>query len=219
MTLFCHLKVEIERQCSYICFMKPEKPLFTAKLFVENQENQQKIIKAIKKQKGVYELIDSIEQLKSSLKCIVFVEEHLLDEKLFSDKDLFNRIENLEVVWVIVGNTKKFKTQPLAIKRIKGTISNYSEGLNSLLESYIEIHNKFTKREKALSKKLNRLFFLYHLLYEKEYMEMPDILRLTNVSKRTIFRDFQLLREILLTQTVCLYHDEPKKYCIKDLNF
>jgi hypothetical protein len=199
--------------------MKAKEPLFTAKLFVENQENQRKIIKAIKELKGSYELIDSADNLKSLTKSIVFVEEHLLDENFFQTGDLFERIEDLEVSWVTVGNKKKFIPQPLAVKRINSNLSNDSSGLNSLLESYIEIHNKFTQREKVLSKKLNRLFFLYHQLYEKESLEMSDILRLTNVSKRTIFRDFQLLREVLMTQTICLDDFDQKKYYIKDLKF
>lgn len=197
--------------------MSAVKPSFFSVLLVENQNNLHSLTEAIKACKGKMQILGSVSLLKNQTNSIVFVEEQLLDEMIFRDEQLYDRIENLEVFFVIIGTTRKFIPQPLNVKRIFNPISGKKQ-IVSMLEIYKDFQQKLNQRDKALKKKLNRLFYIYHQLYEKESIKMNEILRLTKVSKRTIFRDFQTIREVLVTQTI-KYDENEQMYYLEDIKF
>ncbi len=197
--------------------MSAVKPSFFSALLVENQNNLHLLSEAIKACKGKMSNVNSASLLKNESNSIVFVEEQLIDETIFRDEQLYDRIENLEVFFVIIGTARKFIPQPLNVKRIFNPISGKKQ-IVSLLEIYKDFQQKLNQRDKALTKKLNRLFYIYHQLYEKESIKMTEILRLTKVSRRTIYRDFQTLREVLVTQTI-KYDENEQMYYMEDIKF
>jgi hypothetical protein len=197
--------------------MSAIKPLFLSTLLVKNQNNLDLLTESIQFCNMKLEQLSSSNPLRNQINTIVFVEEHLLDATFFRDEQLFDRIENLDVFFILIGTTKKFIPQPLNIKRIFDPISGKKQ-IISILEMYKDFQQKLNQRDKALTKKLNRLFYIYHQLYEKESIKMTEILRLTKVSRRTIYRDFQTLREVLVTQTI-KYDENEQMYYMEDIKF
>lgn len=195
--------------------MKKQNLKFTCLIWSIKPSNLTILKRAIKNQNGKFELIDSIDSLKNRSDILLIVEEDLLPEALFSDNELSIKIEDLEIFVLIIGTKRKFKYQPTLVKQIEDPLNTDSQ-IVTILDVFQIYSEKLNTREKALNKKLGRLFYIYQRLFEKETITSKEIQALTHVSKRTIQRDFQILREVLVTKTI-VYDENEKSYSIQDI--
>jgi uncharacterized protein YfkK (UPF0435 family) len=124
-------------------------------------------------------------------------------------------IESKSVFFIIIGNNKFFKRQPIEVKRISHKNVN-TEMIKNIIEIWNDYKNKLNQREKILTKKLARLFYIYHILYEKESISASEIINIAKISKRTFQRDLKILKEVLVTKNIKL-DPESQTYFLEDI--
>jgi hypothetical protein len=146
---------------------------------------------------------------------IVFVDENYIDDRFFDDDILLDKLEKLELFLVIVGKNIKLKRIPPQVNSIDSPIID-TKKVSDLIDKWQHYRTNLNLREQALTVKLNRIFFIYHKLFEGEYLYMDDILKMASVTKRTILRDLKTLKEVLVTKKITF--DEVKKaYIMEDI--
>ena len=147
---------------------------------------------------------------------IILCDEQDLDENIFrTNIPLVESIEKMDALFVIIGNLKGFPRKPINVKVLKKN-QDVANNISVLLDKWICINEKRNKREKVLAIKLNRLFYILHELETKDEVFMEDIIKVTGVSKRTVQRDFQLIREMLIHKDIA-YDEFNKSYVLNDL--
>ena len=165
--------------------------------------------------KGKTTTVTSKSLLVSFSDTIVFVDENYIDDRFFDDDILLDKLEKLELFLVIVGKNKKLKRIPPQVNSIDSPIIDIKK-VSDLIDKWQHYRTNLNLREQALTVKLNRLFFIYHKLFEGEYLYMDDILKMASVTKRTILRDLKTLKEVLVTKKITF--DEVKKaYIMEDI--
>jgi len=146
---------------------------------------------------------------------IIFVDEENIDEHFFSDETLLDKLEKLQLFIVIVGTTKKLRRVPPQVQFISKPIISKKQVL-VIIEIWQRYRQNLNKREQALTVKLNRLFFIYHKLFEGEYLYIDDIMKMASVTKRTILRDLKILRDVLVTKEIT-FDEEKRAYIMEDI--
>jgi hypothetical protein len=147
---------------------------------------------------------------------IILCDEQDLDEHIFRiNISLVEAIEKMDALFVIIGDLKRFPFKPINVKVLKKN-QDVANNISVLLDKWICINEKRNKREKVLAIKLNRLFYILHELENKDEVFMEDIIKVTGVSKRTVQRDFQLIREMLIHKDIA-YDEFNKSYVLNDL--
>jgi hypothetical protein len=146
---------------------------------------------------------------------IVFVDENYIDDRFFDDDILLDKLEKLELFLVIVGKNIKLKRIPPQVNSIDSPIID-TKKVSDLIDKWQHYRTNLNLREQALTVKLNRLFFIYHKLFEGEYLYMEDILKMASVTKRTILRDLKTLKEVLVTKKIT-FDEEKKAYIMEDI--
>jgi hypothetical protein len=146
---------------------------------------------------------------------IIFVDEENIDEHFFNDETLLEKLEKLNLFIVIVGTTKKLKRIPPQVQFISKPIISKKQVL-VIIDIWQRYRQNLNKREQALTVKLNRLFFIYHKLFEGEYLYIDDIIKMASVTKRTILRDLKILRDVLVTKEIT-FDEEKRAYIMEDI--
>jgi hypothetical protein len=146
---------------------------------------------------------------------IIFVDEENIDEHFFSDETLLDKLEKLQLFIVIVGTTKKLRRVPPQVQFISKPIISKKQVL-VIIEIWQRYRQNLNKREQALTVKLNRLFFIYHKLFEGEYLYIDDVMKMASVTKRTILRDLKILRDVLVTKEIT-FDEEKRAYIMEDI--
>ena len=165
--------------------------------------------------KGKTTAVTSKSLLVSFSDTIVFVDENYIDDRFFDDDILLDKLEKLELFLVIVGENIKLKRIPPQVNRIDSPIIDIKK-VSDLIDKWQHYRTNLNLREQALTVKLNRLFFIYHKLFEGEYLYMDDILKMASVTKRTILRDLKTLKEVLVTKKIT-FDEEKKAYIMEDI--
>jgi len=165
--------------------------------------------------KGKITTVTSKSLLVSFSDTIVFVDENYIDDRFFDDDILLDKLEKLELFLVIVGKNIKLKRIPPQVNRIDSPIID-TKKVSDLIDKWQHYRTNLNLREQALTVKLNRLFFIYHKLFEGEYLYMDDILKMASVTKRTILRDLKTLKEVLVTKKIT-FDEEKKAYIMEDI--
>jgi hypothetical protein len=165
--------------------------------------------------KGKTTTVTSKSLLVSFSDTIVFVDENYIDDRFFDDDILLDKLEKLELFLVIVGKNKKLKRIPPQVNSIDSPIIDIKK-VSDLIDKWQHYRTNLNLREQALTVKLNRLFFIYHKLFEGEYLYMDDILKMASVTKRTILRDLKTLKEVLVTKKIT-FDEEKKAYIMEDI--
>lgn len=133
---------------------------------------------------------------------IIFCDERDLSPILFrKNMSLVEAIENMEVLMVVIGKSIDFKWTPINVQRIKKD-DNIKKNVAKLIDKWLIIIDKINQREKVIANKLNRLFYILHEFETKDDIYMKDIIKVTGVSKRTVQRDFQLIKEMLINKDI-----------------
>jgi hypothetical protein len=165
--------------------------------------------------KGKTTTVTSKSLLVSFSDTIVFVDENYIDDRFFDDDILLDKLEKLELFLVIVGKNIKLKRIPPQVNSIDSPIIDIKK-VSDLIDKWQHYRTNLNLREQALTVKLNRLFFIYHKLFEGEYLYMEDILKMASVTKRTILRDLKTLKEVLVTKKIT-FDEEKKAYIMEDI--
>jgi hypothetical protein len=165
--------------------------------------------------KGKTTTVTSKSLLVSFSDTIVFVDENYIDDRFFDDDILLDKLEKLELFLIIVGKNIKLKRIPPQVNSIDAPIIDIKK-VYDLIDKWQHYRTNLNLREQALTVKLNRLFFIYHKLFEGEYLYMDDILKMASVTKRTILRDLKTLKEVLVTKKIT-FDEEKKAYIMEDI--
>ena len=165
--------------------------------------------------KGKTTTVTSKSLLVSFSDTIVFVDENYIDDRFFDDDILLDKLEKLELFLVIVGKNIKLKRIPPQVNSIDSPIIDIKK-VSDLIDKWQHYRTNLNLREQALTVKLNRLFFIYHKLFEGEYLYVDDILKMASVTKRTILRDLKTLKEVLVTKKIT-FDEEKKAYIMEDI--
>ena len=128
---------------------------------------------------------------------------------------MLDKLEKLQMFIVIVGTTKKLRRVPPQVQFISKPIISKKQVL-VIIEIWQRYRQNLNKREQALTVKLNRLFFIYHKLFEGEYLYIDDIMKMASVTKRTILRDLKILRDVLVTKEIT-FDEEKRAYIMEDI--
>ena len=180
----------------------------------ENEINKQVLKTALINRKKAYIVINNIKSIIRETNLVLFVEEELLAASFFADnKNICEKIEDLQWFVIVIGHQKKFKPIPYMAKRIDKPLKSVSQ-IAPVLHKISASAKKNNSRNNVLAKKLNRLFYIYHCLYEKETITYEEVKNISNISPRTFYRDLETLREVLVTQTITF--DENEKYYTMD---
>jgi hypothetical protein len=187
---------------------------FIYAIWCENEQNIQLLQTAISQITDNYLVLKNIKSIFKKPKVVVFVEEELLYETFFGDnKNICEKIEDLQWFVIVIGSKKKLNPFPYMAKRIDKPLKSVSQ-IAPVLDKISTSAQKHNTRNNVFSKKLNRLFYIYHCLYEKETITYEEVKRISNISQRTFFRDLETLREVLVTQTIT--YDENEKHYTMD---
>jgi hypothetical protein len=180
----------------------------------DNQETKKSIQLILEKRDQEYSEISSMHDIMDNKEIILFVDEDLLSSNFFfTNKLICERIENGQWQFIILGFKKKFKPLPYMVKRTYQSIKNSDEiekSVSLLKKSIL----KPKSRDYTFAKKMNRLFYIYHCLYEKESISFEEVQSFSKISRRTFQRDLQTLREVLVTQKITL--DESTNCYVMD---
>ncbi len=183
-------------------------------IWCENEQNIQLLQTAISQISDNYLILKNMKSIFKKPKVVVFVEEELLHESFFGDqKNICEKIEDLQWFVIVIGSKKKLNPFPYMAKRIDKPLKSVSQ-IAPVLDKISTSAQKHNTRNNVFSKKLNRLFYIYHCLYEKETITYEEVKRISNISQRTFFRDLETLREVLVTQTIT--YDENEKHYTMD---
>jgi hypothetical protein len=183
-------------------------------IWCENEQNIKLLQTAISQITDNYLVLKNIKSIFKKPKVVVFVEEELLHESFFGDnKNTCEKIEDLQWFVIVIGHKKKLNPFPYMAKRIDKPLKSISQ-IAPVLDKISTSAQKPNSRNNVLAKKLNRLFYIYHCLYEKETITYEEVKSISKISKRTFFRDLDTLREVLLTQTIT--YDENEKHYTMD---
>ena len=187
----------------------------TCVLWKSEDFNFSLIESAIKYKKG--KLINVIDktQLINLSDTLIFIDEDLIDDIFFDDEILLDKLEKLNLYLVIVGLQKKLRRVPPQVHFISKLNTDEKE-ISAVIDIWQHYRQNLNKREQALTVKLNRLFYIYHVLFEGEYLFLEDIMKMASVSKRTILRDLKTLREVLVTKQIT-FDEEKKAYLMEDI--
>jgi hypothetical protein len=187
---------------------------FIYAIWCENEQNIQLLQTAISQITDNYLVLKNIKSIFKKPKVVVFVEEELLHESFFGDnKNICEKIEDLQWFVIVIGSKKKLNPFPYMAKRIDKPLKSVSQ-IAPVLDKISASAQKHNSRNNVFAKKLNRLFYIYHCLYEKETITYEEVKRISNISQRTFFRDLETLREVLVTQTIT--YDENEKHYTMD---
>lgn len=133
---------------------------------------------------------------------LIICDERDLNADVFkTNTNLVEAIDNMEVLMVIIGKSMRFTWTPINVQRIEQDVKVEGNIVN-IINKWLIISEKRNKREKVIANKLNRLFYILHEFEKKEEIYMIDIIKVTGVSKRTIQRDFQLIKEMLINKDI-----------------
>jgi hypothetical protein len=147
---------------------------------------------------------------------IIICDEVDLDVNIFRNNlSLVEAIEKMNVLLIIIGDSLRIPFKPINVKVFKKN-KDVPKNISVLIDKWICINEKRNKREKVLANKLNRIFYILHELETKEEVFMEDIIKVTGVSKRTVQRDFQFIREMLIDKDIA-YDEFNKSYVLNDL--
>ena len=183
-------------------------------IWCENEQNIQLLQTAISQITDNYLVLKNMKSIFKKPKVVVFVEEELLHESFFGDnKNICEKIEDLQWFVIVIGSKKKLNPFPYMAKRIDKPLKSVSQ-IAPVLDKISTSAQKHNTRNNVFSKKLNRLFYIYHCLYEKETLTYEEVKRISNISQRTFFRDLETLREVLVTQAIT--YDENEKHYTMD---
>ena len=187
---------------------------FIYAIWCENEQNIQLLQTAISQITDNYLVLKNMKSIFKKPKIVVFVEEELLYESFFGDnKNICEKIEDLQWFVIVIGSKKKLNPFPYMAKRIDKPLKSVSQ-IAPVLDKISASAQKHNSRNNVFAKKLNRLFYIYHCLYEKETITYEEVKRISNISQRTFFRDLETLREVLVTQTIT--YDENEKHYTMD---
>jgi hypothetical protein len=187
---------------------------FIYAIWCENEQNIQLLQTAISQISDNYLVLKNMKSIFKKPKVVVFVEEELLHESFFGDnKNICEKIEDLKWFVIVIGSKKKLNPFPYMAKRIDKPLKSVSQ-IAPVLDKISASAQKHNSRNNVFAKKLNRLFYIYHCLYEKETITYEEVKRISNISQRTFFRDLETLREVLVTQAIT--YDENEKHYTMD---
>jgi len=188
-------KVKTPFDCAIFC----KDPTLSTIISDENLRNNGNII-----------ILKSNDDVIKCSKQIVFVDEDLLDPLIFKNEELLTKIEEFDLLLVIIGSKKSFQSEHYYSSRIdKSELNNKT--IEILIKKWYTLNGNVTKRDLALNKKLTRLFFIYHLLEQENAVSLDYLINKTGFSKRTIQRDIKTLRDVVVSSKI-EFNEENKTY-------
>lgn len=163
---------------------------------------------------GTFLSITNINSVINKNEVVLFIDEELIEKDFFSKQKAINeKIKKLEWIVIILGNRKKFKPLPYLVKRTRNIIRD-PKMVNIALDQLEKAKLTPNSRKNILNKKLNRLFYIYYCLSDRDSVTYEEIAFVSGVSRRTFQRDIQTLKEVLVLQTIN-YNDFEKCYTIE----
>jgi hypothetical protein len=184
---------------------------------IQNDPNLQALIlKEILSKNGISQQLNQIPGDYVWSNELIICDERDLNTDVFKTNiNLVEAIENMEVLMIIIGKSIRFAYKPINVQIIEKNV-NVKKDLVQLIDKWMIIQEKRNKREKVLANKLNRLFYILNEFETKDEVFIEDIIKVTGVSKRTVQRDFQFIREMLINKDIEL--DEfNRSYVLKNL--
>jgi hypothetical protein len=184
---------------------------------IQNDPNLQALIlKEIQSKNGISQQLNQVPSDYAWSNELIICDERDLNADVFKTNiNLVEAIENMEVLMIIIGKSIRFAYKPINVQIIEKNV-NVKKDLVQLIDKWMIIQEKRNKREKVLANKLNRLFYILNEFETKDEVFIEDIIKVTGVSKRTVQRDFQFIREMLINKDIEL--DEfNRSYVLKNL--
>jgi hypothetical protein len=158
--------------------------------------------------------ITDIKTILNKKELVLFIEEDLLEKDFFSkNKAICEKIEKRDWIVILFGHKKKFKPLPYLVKRTRNIIRDPKE-LNIALDQLEKARLTPNSRENIFNKKMNRLFYIYYCMTDRDSVTFEEIEFVSGISKRTFQRDIQTLKEVLITQKIN-YNEYEKCYTIE----
>jgi len=180
----------------------------------ENQLNRS-FMKILTSDRNVkYREITAINDVIKEKELVLFIEEGILDYDFFHKNEIIcKKINSLQWIVFLIGNTKKFKPLPYLIKRTRKVLRN-QDAINRAIDLLVSAKLTPNSRENLFHKKMNRLFYIYYCLTDRDSVTYEEIAYVSGISKRTFQRDIEVLKEILITQKIN-YNEFEKCYTIE----
>ena len=96
-------------------------------------------------------------------------------------------------------------TSPLPFAKVSKTL---------IIKGQAKVAQKYNKRREALKKRMGRIFYIYSQLMDKDEFDSKDVLDRCEVSKRTFYRDMEIIKEVCIDLNIENIGDG--KYSIRD---
>lgn len=172
-------------------------------IIIQNDPTLQALIlKKIQSKNGIGQQLNEVPGDYVWSNELIICDERDLNADVFkTNTNLVEAIDNMEVLMVIIGKSMRFTLTPINVQRIEQDVKVEGNIVN-IINNWLIINEKRNKREKVIANKLNRLFYILNEFEKKEEIYMIDIIKVTGVSKRTIQRDFQLIKEMLINKDI-----------------
>lgn len=177
--------------------------------------NNRQILREISLERnGSFLAITDIQAVINEKELVLFIEEDLLEKDFFSkQKAICEKIKKLEWIVILLGHRKKFKPLPYLIKRTRNIIRD-PKMVNIALDQLERAKLTPNSRKNVLNKKMNRLFYIYYCLSDRDSVTYEEIAFVSGISRRTFQRDINTLKSVLVMQEIH-YNDYEKCYTIE----
>lgn len=188
-----------------------------ATIIIQNDPTLQALIlKEIQSKNGIGQQLNEVPGDYVWSNELIICDERDLNADVFkTNTNLVEAIDNMEVLMVIIGKSMRFTWTPINVQRIEQDVKVEGNVVH-IINKWLIINEKRNKREKVIANKLNRLFYILHEFEKKEEIYMNDIIKATGVSKRTVQRDFQLIKEMLINKDI-VFDENDGTYSIHDI--
>lgn len=148
-----------------------------------------KIIKGIKFHPVICETEAEVLKIRSFL---IFARDHIVPPRFVDHERIRKNLKDGELKIMHIEDTG-FK--PLRM-RSYFVDSALPEDVISKIKHQAKIAEKFNCRRIAMKNKLTRLFYIYTQFESKGEVHMSDVIDKTGISKKTFYRDLEIIRDI-----------------------
>lgn len=168
----------------------------TIVIWTDNESDQKMLTKIIKGLR-LYPVIMDTDNVKEVIKThcfLIFAKGSLVQSDFFDT--MRTGIKNGELTFVFIDDNRPYpNVSPRSIIQLD---INNPDDVKSLIKKQAIVAERFNKRREAMNKKLSRLFYIYTVLMETGNVKMEDVLYRTKISKRTFYRDMEIIKDVCL---------------------
>ena len=173
----------------------------TIVVWTDNTSDQMTLAKIIQRLKFSPVIINN-ENVGPVLKIhcfLIFAKGSLIPSDFFDTRNV--ALRNGELTVAFIDDSRPYPTRFSSKDTIQLDITKPND-VQSLIKKLSTEVDRFNKRREAMKKKLNRLFYIYTLLKETGRVSIEDVLFRTEISKRTFYRDMEIIKDICVDMEI-----------------